>query len=256
MKIIYYTCNTGYNDGFVPNITAELPENIEAYYLHDGCLPLHEGRGWNYLDVRNFSGCPENSLSLRQRFAKTLPHRFFPDADWTIYVDQKYYLPNSFFNKMLGLVNNEDGNTFFVLQHHENRTLLEEVQFPFTTGKFSYDLTIKVLNFLKSNRMMPEEFISTDASLLVRKNCPVNTAANECWFSLLNQVYTVDVRDQIFLPYTGAQLSLLADKNSKIDYIKDHGGLWHYPSGDKPRNQPEIHRLQEIQDVYTSLFST
>ena len=112
MKIVFYTCNTGYNEGFVPNILAELPESIDAYYLHDGGIPLHKGRGWNYIDIRDFSGCPENSLVLRQRFAKTLPHKFFLDADWTIYMDQKYYLPRKFFNEMLSLIRNEDGKTF------------------------------------------------------------------------------------------------------------------------------------------------
>ena len=260
MKIVYYTCNTGYNEGFVPNITAELPENIEAYYLHDGGIPLHKNRGWQYIDVRDYDDCPKTSLALRQRFAKTLPHKFFPDADWTIYTDQKYYLPRSFFNEMLSLINNEDGKTFFVPQHVENRTLLEEVQFSFKKGTFSYDLALSTLNFLKNNRMTPEDFISTMALLLVRKNCSLNNAANERWFSLLNQAYTVDIRDQIFLPYTGAPLSLLICQDPESnDYIEDLGGLWRYPAyhtGVRTRPQLEMHRLEELVNVYTSLFKS
>lgn len=258
MKIVFYTCNTGYNEGFVPNILAELPENIDAFYLHDGCVPLYVDRGWSYIDIRNFDGCPQKSLSLRQRFAKTLPHRFFPDADWTIYLDQKYYLPRKFFDEMLSLISNKEGKTFFVPAHPKSRTFIEEVQFPFTNGTFSYDEALNLLSFLKANRMMPTDFISTMACLLVRKNCPVNTAANERWFSLLDQAYTIEVRDQIFLPYTGAPLSLLNELDPTTDYLGELGGLWYHPAGytsGRRRHQPEMHRLEELENAYNNLFS-
>ena len=137
--------------------------------------------------------------------------------------------------------------------------LIEEVQFPFTNGTFSYKLAVHILNLLKTHRMMPTDFVSTMACLLVRKNCPINNAANERWFSLLDQAYTVDVRDQIFLPYTGAPLSLLNAQDPTKNYIRELEGIWHYPAyhtGGRMRHQPEMHRLEELKAEYSRIFST
>ena len=106
MKIVYYTCQTGPGEGYIPSIKEQIPDGIEAYFLHDGYLGTPENRGWNYIDLTKEADCPTASFQLRQRYGRFLHHRWFPDADWTIYTDQKYYLHRNFWEECLSLIEN------------------------------------------------------------------------------------------------------------------------------------------------------
>lgn len=215
MKVVFYTCNTGPEDGFVPSIKEELPDSIRAYYLHDGNIPTDPDKGWEYIDIRD-QYCPEN-VQLRQRYGKILAHKWFPDADWTIYLDQKWYLPRSFFETCINVIKNAESREFFVPSHPDNRTLVDELMFAYNRGTFSEDYTIDVAKSLISLGANPDHFTSMLACFLIRKNTEEVIKASISWYNLLSQVYNGPVRDQVFLPYCGAKISLIDDFHNLME---------------------------------------
>jgi hypothetical protein len=252
MKIVFFTCSTGPEDGFVPNIKQELPERLDAYYLHDGNIELPTDRGWKYLNITEQTDCPNTTYPMRQRFGRLLSHRWFPDADWTIYLDQKWYLHKDFFTTMVRYIEENPTHHFVVPKHSETRSLWEELAFPFMSGYFTFDYAAKVLKKLKELRCHPEDFTSTLTCLLIRKNTPIVNAANERWYSLLNLTYDFSVRDQLLLPYSGAPLTLFPDFDNFINSV----GIMYYPETSRTPGQKEMDRLGELKKVYEDTFST
>lgn len=252
MKIVYYTCQTGPGEGYIPSIKEQIPDGIEAYFLHDGYLGTPENRGWNYIDLTKEADCPTASFQLRQRYGRFLHHRWFPDADWTIYTDQKYYLHRNFWEECLSLIENATTEEFFTLRHPEKRTLYTELLKPFNTGQFTFDVTVKTLHYLKNNGYHPDDFVSTLTCFLLRKNCPSVNGASQRWYQMLQDAYdTIATRDQPLLPYAGANLTLLDES------ILTENGIPCYPNRWSRRpGQPEIHREPELREIYDSLFST
>ena len=98
MKIVFYTCATGPEDGFIDDISEITPDGLECYFLHDKHLEPEavEGKGWKYINLDKVDECPTN-FGTKQRFGKLLPHRHFPDADRTIYLDNKWHLTRAAF---------------------------------------------------------------------------------------------------------------------------------------------------------------
>ena len=252
MKIVYYTCSTGPEDGFVPSIKEQLPENLEAFYLHDGHIDVEQDKGWSYINLQDVSGCPATSFPLRQRFGKMLPHLFFPDADYTIYLDQKYYLHRSFFETLLNLIEENPSKHFLVPKHPDNRTFFEELLFPFTTGMFSYDYTREVANRFHQAGANPENFISTLACLLVRKNSPEIIEANTRWYDLTKGLYGEGpLRDQLTLPYSGVPLSLV---ENYLEIQQETGTLLYYPTTSRHCGQPDIDKKSDLLNELKSLW--
>jgi len=244
MKIVFYTCATGPEDGFIPDIRGLVPEGLECYFLHDNHLKSEatENRGWKYINLDEVDGCPTN-FGTKQRFGKLLPHRHFPDADRTIYLDNKWHLTRAALEALLRFTLNHDGDCF-VPRHPDNRTLAQELMWPFAGGPWSFDETVRTAEAIKTYGLNPENFCSVLATLLIRKNNEIVNAANEKWYWFVENTYSGSVRDQPFFCYSGMPFTLIDPPNGTLQF--EFGCRFQYGPTTRWSGQPEIERAEEL----------
>ena len=212
MKIVFYTCSTGPYDTFLPCIREELTD-IECYYVHDGHVPLRKESGWEYIDIREH--CTESLSGHRHRFAKTHPHILFPNADYTIWLDSKFYIGKPFFDFCTQLIC--DGADWLTLKHEFKETLADEIIFPFLNGTLSYDECTRVLDVLEKRQVNYEDFIPTLTLFLIRKSSVENTQIDLLWWEMMKETYPRFMRDQIFLPFSSKKISTPFNFNHLIE---------------------------------------
>lgn len=248
MKLVYYTCSTGPDDGFVPSIKEQLPDNVEAFYVHDGHIKEEANKGWSYLNLLDYPDVPDH-VQHRQRYAKTLHHVLFPDADWTLYVDQKHHFHRSFFETVETFI--EDTREFIVSSHPENRSFVEEFMFAFNRGTFSYEYAMQVLNKMATLKIDPDKFVSLRADLLLRKNCESVNSACQRWYDLIRYVYSGDIRDQLLLPYCGPSISTIDD----MDYVYAQTSHFQPAYNARVRPQVDAEKALELEVEITRILS-
>jgi hypothetical protein len=212
MKIVFYTCSTGPHDTFAPCIKQELTD-IDCYYVHDGHVPLRKKSGWNYIDIREH--CTETLSGHRHRFAKTHPHILFPNAEYTIWLDSKFYIGKPFFNFCKQII--KDGVDWLTLKHEFRETLADEIIFPFVNGTLSFEECIRVLNTLEIKNVNYDDFFPTLTLFLIRKSSTENTQIDLLWWEMMKESYPHFIRDQIFLPFSGKKISTPFDYNRLIE---------------------------------------
>lgn len=244
MKTVFFTCNTGSYDGFVPSIVEELPSDMTAYYLHDGCIPTDPGKGWEYIDLRNYTGCPDN-IQLRQRFGRLLAHRIIPEHSASIYLDQKWFLPRAFFEKAVELLENTASDVV-IPAHPDNRSLKEEIMFAYERGSFSGEYTLEIVEKLAGLGVRGKSFLSLLTTLILRKNTEEVNTAFESWYDLLNFVYTDAVRDQILAPYSGMKLSTLTGFD---ELIETTGCLRNLAYNPRVQDNPDLSLRAEVEEA-------
>lgn len=244
MNIVFYTCATGPEDGFIPSIAEELPEGISCYFLHDSFLKdqATETKGWNYINLDDQIDCPQ-SFNLKQRFGKTLSHRWFPDADVTIYSDNKWYFSRAFFDFLINVVKNIEVDCV-VAEHPDNRSFIEEVMWGFTRGTLSFDMSLHVANKLKSYGCDLNAFESALCTFLIRKNTEKVAEANSLWYRMLLDTFTDRLRDQPFFCYTGMPFSRLSGFMELMTEQLECFFL--YPPHSRAAGQIEIARKDEL----------
>tara|TARA_S200002703_G_scaffold51384_1_gene44637 strand:- start:5822 stop:6484 length:663 start_codon:yes stop_codon:yes gene_type:complete len=192
-KIVFYSAQTG-NRGFIPCIKDQMINDFDYYFIHDSHPEAEDNKGWNYINVKNkftnFTDCK------RQRLIKMTPKQFFPDADYFIWVDCKFYLSKDFYNLCLNIVNEEKPD-FMVCRHQNRFSLEQELQYAQDIKQVPIDNLNKVENIYSSSDV---SFFSTDTCWLIRKNTEKNDAIGKAWFVHCYENFTDQVRDQLTLP--------------------------------------------------------
>lgn len=244
MKTIFFTCNTGPVDGFVPSIKEELPEGLEAYYMHDGCIPTELNKGWEYIDLREYAGCPEN-VQLRQRFGRLLAHKILPEHDASIYLDQKWFLSRQFFEKVVSLFEEATAD-IIISSHPDNRSLKEEIMFAYGRGSFSGDYTLDVVDKLAKIGVKGESFVSLLTTLILRKNTEEANHAFESWYTLLSHVYSDAVRDQVLVPYCGMKMATLTGLE---DLLNSTGCIMHSVRHPRVLDAPDLSAWDQVAEA-------
>tara|TARA_X000001382_G_scaffold49796_1_gene33698 strand:+ start:3092 stop:3745 length:654 start_codon:yes stop_codon:yes gene_type:complete len=197
-KIVFYSSQTG-NRGFIPCIKDQMIGDFDYYFLHDNHYEATEGKGWNYINTSN--EFKNYSNSKRQRISKMMPKLFFPNAEYTVYVDSKYYLSREFYKLCLDIIQEEKPN-WMVPPHESRYSFEEELKFAKDVKKIPSEEINNIRTELKG------EFINTNCCWLIRKNNDVNHLIGKKWFDLTNKFFKNEVRDQLTFPFCVKKLYL------------------------------------------------
>jgi hypothetical protein len=187
-RMVVYTAVFGdYDDLFVPSLEQVSHCDFVAFTDQPSVpSPWRRGR----VDYVN----PDNAR--RNRFHKLLPHRLFPEYEWSLYLDANIELrsdPIAFLNRYRDL-----GPAFFLFSHPARRTVAEELGACLTKRKDDPLLMMRqVSRYLESG--FRNSFPLTENNVLLRRhNDPALAALNEAWWE---EVKSNSGRDQLSLPF-------------------------------------------------------
>jgi hypothetical protein len=136
------------------------------------------------------------SNTLRSRFYKLLPHRLFPQYEWSLYLDANVDLrvnPNEFLARYCSL-----GSHFFVFRHPKRVSIVEELAACIEGRKGNGErMTRQVAQYLDGG--FRHAFPVTENNVLLRRhNDPDLADLGEAWWE---EVRGKSGRDQLSLPY-------------------------------------------------------
>lgn len=190
-KIVFYSSQTG-NKGFIPCIKDQMIDDFDYYFLHDNHPEAMEGKGWNYINTS--SEFKNYSNSKRQRISKMMPKLFFPSAEYTVYVDPRFYLSREFYKLCLEIIQEEKPN--WMVPPHNWRYSFEEDLNDAIERK---NIPPEEINNIRKE--FKGEFINTLCGWMIRKNNDVNHLIGKKWFDLTNNFFKNEVRDQLTFPF-------------------------------------------------------
>ena len=187
-RMVIYTAVFGdYDDLFVPT-----PEQVShcdfVAFTDQPSIPAPWRRGRvDYVNADN---------ARRNRFHKLLPHRLFPEYEWSLYLDANIELrsdPIAFLDRYCDL-----GPAFFLFSHPARSTIAEELGACLTKRKDDALLMMRqVSRYLESG--FQHAFPLTENNVLLRRhNDPGLAALNEAWWE---EVKSNSGRDQLSLPF-------------------------------------------------------
>ena len=187
-RLVVYTALFGdYDDLFVPS--REQASSCDFVIFTDQPnipSPWRRGR----VDFAN----PDNSK--RNRFYKLLPHRLFPQHEWSLYLDANIDLrsdPIGFLDRYCDL-----GPAFFVFPHPTRASIAEELGACIEGRKGdAISMVRQVARYLDGG--FRHAFPLTENNVLLRRhNEPGLIALSEAWWA---EVRSRSGRDQLSLPY-------------------------------------------------------
>ena len=136
---------------------------------------------------------------MNAKVCKTLSHKFFPDADYTIWAD----------SNLMFKINPESLVEYFnyplvgVFAHNERETINQEIE---ACKKLKLDDTAKLdYHKNKSGRLCC-------CFLIIRKNCQEVNILNEEWWS---ELCCGSSRDQLSFPYTLGKIATIKEVPNK-----------------------------------------
>jgi hypothetical protein len=187
-RLVVYTALFGdYDDLFVPS--PEQAANCDFVIFTDQPnIPSPWRRG------RADFASPDNSK--RNRFHKLLPHRLFPQYEWSLYLDANIDLrsdPIELLDRYCDL-----GPAFFVFPHPTRTSIAEELGACIAGKKGDATSMVRqVARYLDSG--FRHAFPLTENNVLLRQhNEPDLIAVSEAWWA---EVRSRSGRDQLSLPY-------------------------------------------------------
>jgi hypothetical protein len=186
-RLVVYTSMFGnYDDLFVPS-----PEQAQGcdfvVFTDQPDIPLPWRRG----SIEYTAPC----RARRSRFYKLLPHRLFPQYEWSLYLDANVDLMNAigFFERYRDL-----GPDFFVFRHPSRTNILEELGACIGLKKDDAGVMVRqVAQYLEGG--FSQSFQLTENNVLLRRhNDPELADLNEAWW---DEVRSKSRRDQLSLSY-------------------------------------------------------
>ncbi len=130
------------------------------------------------------------------RRSKLMPHRFFPDADWSVWLDNKSRLLRDPAG-IVAAVRAQGGADFFAYPHFRRDCVYDEGQTVWENGLDDYRTVRERMNTYR-NEGMPRHFGLIEGHFIVRRHTGAVAAFGEAWF---DHVCRYSRRDQISFPY-------------------------------------------------------
>ncbi len=148
------------------------------------------------------------------RRAKLMPHRYFPDADWSIWIDNKSRLKRDP-GEILAVLLAQSDAAFFAFPHFRRDCVYQELQACWENGLDDYRV-LKGRERAYRAEGMPENFGLIEGHFIVRRHHdPALARFGERWFE---QVLRHSRRDQISFPYLVWKLGLHYDRIAALDW--------------------------------------
>ena len=179
------------------------------------------------------------------RRSKLMPHRFFPDADWSIWLDNKSRLLRDPAGIVAALKAQSD-TEFFAYPHFRRDCVYDEGQVVREMGLDDHRIVLERMRTYGAEGM-PRHFGLIEGHFIVRRHSPAVADFGEEWF---DHVRRYSRRDQLSFPYlvwkTGFRYELIAVLN-RADTVK-------LADLDRVRRQPDFPRhnltYQRLRGLY------
>jgi hypothetical protein len=187
-RLVVYTAMFGdYDDLFMPSLEqAKSCDFVMFTDRHEVPPPWRRGPV-SYATPNRFK---------RNRFYKLLPHRLFPDCEWSLYLDGNVDLrmdPLEFLDR-----HSHHGSDFLVFRHPRRASILEELAACIELRKDNAELMVRqIAGYLEDG--FRHAFALTENNIMLRRhNDPALMALSEAWWA---EVQSKSQRDQLSLSY-------------------------------------------------------
>ena len=222
--MIIYTCITNGYD----RISEENYYDPDIRYVcfYDG--ELEKIGDWEFIELDSDIECPVR----RSYHPKHLPHHYFGEGEYTLWVDASYTITKEVVEYFKGMVNRYE---FVLPKHPAERNLLEEFSKLYYHGFSSQDECLEMARKIKDIGYELDEYEQTINCVVYRKLTPQVNAWSEAW----RKWYDLGVnRDQVSSAIAEHEVmkairrDLIVDM-SKSTRVKQYGE--NYPLLEKPR---------------------
>lgn len=148
------------------------------------------------------------------RRAKLAPHRHFPDADWSIWIDNKSRLRRDP-GEVLAAVRAQSDAAFFAFPHFRRDCVYHELQTCWENGLDDYRVLKERERTYRTERMPAHSGLIEGHFIIRRHNDPALARFGDRW---LEHVLRFSRRDQISFPYLVWKLGLRYDFITALDW--------------------------------------
>jgi hypothetical protein len=193
MKILY-SVNVGDYDRPIPLNQDFVPKGWLPIYLTD--QKTLEVPGWH---TKYFKQNPSLPSVVMSRDPKLRPHKYFPQASETLYIDATRSVTQPIQNFVNDVLAPAEGLVEWCSKHHTRRNCVyQELEAPRVKKLVPTDVREFLWTFYKAEHF-PEHHGLPENPVIYRKNTMKVQLAGEMWWAMmhLNKAY----RDQILLPY-------------------------------------------------------
>ncbi len=144
MNAVFYTCVTGPENGYIPDVTGLDSHGFEFVAIHDS---HHESfAGWRSINIDESYPFDKDKFGHKQRYAKCMPQQFLSEYEYSVFLDPKWEITSDFLNLCRQIV--EEEPQWKVPLHPDRTSLYEEFLFPFSNGTLSYEECVRVIDVL------------------------------------------------------------------------------------------------------------
>lgn len=192
------------------------PDNCDFFIFTD--QPMSETSAWTRQPMQNMPIEIRQDNILMSRYVKMFPDRFFPDYDFTIYVDGKYQVRTDLTEFIQDM--NPIGLRMF--KHPLRTSVYQEIEACIQHHKGSKPDLLAYSKRLKQAQM-PDHYGLLEGGVIVREthNAQCQTIMQQWWEEFRQYVK----RDQLSLPY------VLWMNNVQIEQVGQLGEtIWSHPA--------------------------
>lgn len=225
MNAVFYTCVTGPGNGYVHDVSSMQDSGFDFVAIHDS---HHQGfPGWKSINIDDDYPHDKDRFAHKQRYAKTMPHLYFSDYDYSVFLDPKWEITEEFLELCKQKVESEP--SWLVSSHPQRVSLFEEFLSPFANNTLSYEECVKVIDVLIAEKVDFEQYFSSLSTWIIRQHNKSNIKIGERWFDLIQKCFDNHVRDQILLPFAVTDAAQV-DHSMSIEELYQSGVRLNYPN--------------------------
>jgi hypothetical protein len=195
MKIVVYTAITGLYDFLKP-----VPRHWETEARFEAFLDESQAsNGWVSKSLPNHCSDP----CRRAKLPKVMPHLFFPDVDYSIWIDGSVEIISPF--GVMGLLQSALArNDIALFRHRRRKCIYEEAEVCIEKAKDDPKL-IKNQVQLYRQEGYPLNNGLAECTIILRRHTPAIQAFNLAWY---HEICTHSRRDQLSFNYVAWRLGL------------------------------------------------
>ncbi|GJM12939.1 MAG: hypothetical protein DHS20C12_13420 [Pseudohongiella sp.] len=197
MKSVFYTSVTGPNNGYVHDVSDIKHPDFDFVAVHDSHHKPFPG--WDSINIDDSYPYDISKYAHKQRYVRAMPHLYFSDYEYSVYLDPKWTLTPEFFQLCAEQIARR--KSWLMPSHPDRENLVQEFLFPFCNGSLSLEECKKVIDYLVSQGTDFSRFFSSLTGWLIRQHNQINQEIGESWFNLLLKCYDNNARDQIVFPF-------------------------------------------------------
>ena len=256
MKSVFYTSVTGPNNGYVHDVSAMQHPAFDFVAIHDS---HHQSfPGWKSINIDESYPYDKGMYAHKQRYPRMLPHLFFSEYEYSVYLDPKWELTTEFLDLCAAQIARQ--KSWLMPIHPKRENLVQEILFPFCNGSLSLDECKYLIDKLVEENVDFSKFFPSLTGWLIRQHNDVNREIGERWFDLLMKCYENNTRDQIVFPFAVGDESLV-ERSLHMAQFAECGVKLNYPNQVRIKKvdwQSQINDLlryfRETTGVYTKLY--